>query len=273
MSLIKSISSFFGKKQDEQTVQSLTETLLMNDVSYGATQYFVERVKKNHNIEKEITQLLKKSEGKIEISTKPFIIFFYGINGSGKTSTIIKLTNILQKQGKSVLVAGCDTFRSAAPQQLASQLTKINCQTIIPQNEKTDPASIAFIASKKALEENFDVLIIDTAGRLHTNSNLMQELQKIHKVTLKNLPSSSHTNIAIMDATIGQNSISQINQFNAIIPISGIIITKMDTSAKGGAIVSIAHETKMKIYYLCNGTNIENISPFNAEDFSKAFLQ
>ena len=277
MSLFKSVKSLFKKEIDVEKSASLKNLLLTNDVSYNTTTFLIDKVKKSKEIDfdlqKEIFKILKDAQAPFECNTKPFVIFMYGINGSGKTTTILKLANILQNQGKKVLVAACDTFRSAAADQLETALLEISCPVIRSDSEKTEPAALAFNACKKTLEEDFDVLIIDTAGRLHTNTNLMAELAKIHKITLKNLPHSQHLNIAIMDATIGQNSISQIAKFNEIIPISGVIITKLDTSAKGGSLISVIQEMKKKVYFTCFGSKKEDIKPFNAEDFAKEFLE
>lgn len=278
MGLLSNIKSLFIKDViDDSAIQQLKELLLMHDVSYETTEYLVKKISKSKNptedLQKELLKILQIAETNFQCNSKPFVIFMYGVNGSGKTTTIVKLCNMLQKQDKKVLVAACDTFRAAASEQLSHSLQKINCPVIVQEKDKTDPASIAFIASKKTIEENFDVLIVDTAGRLHTNSNLMDELAKIHRVVLKNLPNAQYTNIAIMDSTIGQNSITQIKGFDAIIPISGVIVTKLDTSAKGGAMISIIHEMKKKIYFTCFGSDISNISPFNAEKFTNSFLE
>lgn len=277
MSLFKSVKSLFIKQEvNSELLHSLRELLLMSDVSYNVTEHLINKIQKSKDItaelQTEIVKILKKAETTFEVKTTPFVIFMYGVNGSGKTTTITKLVNILQKQNKKVLVAACDTFRAAAAEQLSHELAKINCEVVVAQNEKAQPSSVAFVASKKVVEENYDVLIVDTAGRLHTNTNLMAELEKIHKTTLKNLPNAEFLNIAIMDATIGQNSIMQIQQFNSVVPISGVIITKMDTSAKGGAILSVIHEMQKKVYFICKGRALEDISPFNAENFAKEFL-
>lgn len=277
MGLFKSVKLLFRKEIDFEKSASLKDLLLTYDVSYNTTTFLIDKVKKSKEIDsdlqKEIFKILKDAQAPFECNTKPFVIFMYGINGSGKTTTILKLANILQNKGKKVLVAACDTFRSAAADQLQTALLEISCPVIRGDSEKTEPAALAFNACKKTLEENFDVLIIDTAGRLHTNANLMAELAKIHKITLKNLPNSQHLNIAIMDATIGQNSISQIAKFNEIIPISGVIITKLDTSAKGGSLISVIHEMKKKVYFTCFGSKKDDIKPFNAEEFAKEFLE
>ena len=278
MSLLKSVKSLFTTKEvNPELLHSFRELLLMSDVSYNVTEFLVNKVQKSKNITEdlqvEIVKILQKAEAKFEVKTTPFVIFMYGVNGSGKTTTIAKLVNILQSQGKKVLVAACDTFRAAAAEQLSFELSKINCKVVVAENEKAQPSSVAFVASKKVVDDNYDVLIVDTAGRLHTNTNLMAELEKIHKTTIKNLPNAEFLNIAIMDATIGQNSIVQIQQFNSIIPISGVIITKMDTSAKGGAVISVIHEMQKKVYFICKGTGLADIIPFNAKAFAKEFLE
>ena len=278
MGLFKSVKSLFTKENDPNTLNNLKELLITYDVSYHTASFLIEKIKKSKNIDydlkEEIEKILKQAEIPFECKSKPFVIFMYGINGSGKTTTIVKLANLLQNQGKKVLVAGCDTFRSAAADQLEIALSEISCPIIRNNSDQPiEPASVAFNACKKVVEENFDILIIDTAGRLHTNTNLMAELQKIHKITLKNLPNCEYFNIAIMDATIGQNSIKQITKFNDSIPISGVIITKLDTSAKGGTLVSVIHEMKQKVFFECFGSKKEDIKPFSSKDFVKTFLE
>ncbi|MFT4967029.1 MAG: fused signal recognition particle receptor [Candidatus Deianiraeaceae bacterium] len=277
MGLLSGIKSLFAHKVDSNKVASLKELLLVSDVSYTTTEYLINKVHKSNNIaddlQKELKKILIQAEVKFECKSKPFVIFMYGINGSGKTTTILKIANLLQNQGKKVLVAACDTFRAAAANQLSQILNTIACECVCAETEKSDPASVAFIASKKVIEENYDVLIVDTAGRLHTNTNLMAELAKIHKVTLKNLPNAEHLNIVIMDATIGQNSLIQVQKFNEVVPISGAIITKLDTLAKGGAIVSVIHEMKTKVYFTCHGSKANAIKVFEAETFIEQFLE
>ncbi len=281
MGLLKSVKSLFKKEVDKEKLENLKELLLTYDVSYTTATFLIEKIKKSKEIttdlQREIEKILKEAETQFEFKStqvgKPFVIFMYGVNGSGKTTTILKLANLLQKQGQKVLVAACDTFRSAAADQLQTALSEIACPIIRTDSDKTEPAALAFNACRRTIDENFDVLIIDTAGRLHTNTNLMAELVKIHKVTLKSLPESEYANIAIMDATIGQNSISQITKFDEIIPISGVIITKLDTSAKGGALISVIHEMKKKVYFTCFGSKKEDIKQFNSSQFVKEFLE
>lgn len=276
MGLLRSIKSIFVKTDNNTRIDEITNLLLASDVSYATTRYIVEKIKNSNNIDNDLQKIvggiLSTAEVDLHITSKPFVVFMYGVNGSGKTTTIVKLVNMFQKQGKKVVVAACDTFRSAAADQLSVSLNKLNCSVITAEKENADPASVAFNASKKAVEENYDVLIIDTAGRLHTNTNLMSELQKIHKVTIKNLPSAGYVNIAIVDSTIGQNSLIQIQKFNEVIPISGVIITKLDTSSKGGALLSIIHEMKKKVYFVCYGRGFDEIKKFEAEAFTKDFI-
>lgn len=276
MSLFDNIKSFFAKEKREENVNAIQNMLILNDISYGTASFIASKAAKSKDsqssIREIITGIVKNAEAKIEYKTKPFVIFIFGINGSGKTTTIVKLANMLQKEGKKVLVAACDTFRSAASEQLSTALAKIDCPVQKAENEKADPSSIAFLASKRTVSEDFDILIVDTAGRLHTNTNLVSELVKIHTVTTKNLPNAGFVNIAIMDATIGQNSLLQIQKFNAALPISGIIITKLDTSAKGGALISVIHEMQKKVFFVCNGTGVEDIKPFDADSFTKEFI-
>jgi fused signal recognition particle receptor len=277
MKLFGNIKSFFLKNEDQaQNINEVQNLLIMNDMSYITASHIAKKVSSNKStaetLTKTILEIAKNAEVQLQYKTTQMVVFVMGINGSGKTTTIVKLANIMQKQGKKVLVAACDTFRSAASDQLATALSKINCPVQIAQHDKADPSSVAFVASKRTIEESFDVLIIDTAGRLHTNTNLVLELAKIHSVTKKNLPNAHFINIAIMDATIGQNSISQIQKFDSVVPISGVIITKMDTSAKGGALISIIHEMQKKVYFVCNGNGIDAIAKFNAEQFTQDFL-
>ena len=277
MKLLSGIKALFVKGEKyEQSANDVQNMLVMNDISYSTASHIAKKVASKKDVgaalQEAIVEIMKNAEINFEYKTNPMVVFVMGINGSGKTTTIVKLANMMQNQGKKVLVAACDTFRSAASDQLATALAKINCPVQEAQNAKADPSSVAFVAGKKVIDEGFDVLIIDTAGRLHTNTNLVLELAKIHSVAMKNLPNAHFVNIAIMDATIGQNSITQIQKFNSVLPISGVIITKLDTSAKGGALVSVIYEMQKKVYFVCNGNGINDIEIFNAEKFTKEFL-
>ncbi len=199
---------------------------------------------------------------------KPYVILMMGVNGSGKTTTIAKLAKLLQSQGLSVDIAACDTFRAAATEQLTIWAERLNCK-IFKSDVPRDPASVAFEAAQNSTS---DALIVDTAGRLHNNANLMNELLKIQNVLKKLNESAPHQTIITIDATIGQNSSTQVREFNKVCPISGLIITKMDGGSKGGTIVKIAEEFKIPILGVGIGESADDFKKFSVKEFLKDLM-
>lgn len=189
----------------------------------------------------------------------------------GKTTSIGKIANRLQKQGKKVMLAAADTFRAAAVEQLEIWSNRVNCE-IEKKAEGADPASVVFDAIKRAKEENIDVLICDTAGRLHNKKNLMDELSKINKIIDNNLPNSSKETLLVIDGTTGQNAISQVKAFTEICNITGIVLTKLDGTAKGGVVIGISNENKIPIKFIGIGEQIDDMEEFNSEEFINSII-
>lgn len=216
--------------------------------------------------------ILKNREAPLAIpeGTKPFVIMVTGVNGSGKTTTIAKIAHLLKSQGKSVIIASGDTFRAAAIEQLEHWAQKVGADFVKSQ-EGADPSAVAFDGLQAAIARN-DVLIIDTAGRLHTKENLMEELKKTKRVLDKKMEGAPHEILLVLDATIGQNAIEQTRQFNNALQITGIAMTKLDGSSKGGVIVGIANEFEIPIRYIGVGEDMDDLQPFVAENFVNALF-
>lgn len=202
---------------------------------------------------------------------KPFVVLMVGVNGSGKTTTIGKLAQQFHDQGKKVLLAAGDTFRAAAVEQLQLWGARTG-STVVAKGLNTDSAAVAFEAVTKAQEEGADIVLIDTAGRLHTKSNLMEELSKIARVIKKQIPEAPHAVILTLDATIGQNAIQQIEHFHAAIPLTGLVVTKLDGSARGGIVVALAEKFGLPIIAIGIGEGAQDMQPFAPEDFARALL-
>ena len=270
-------------KIDEELFEELTELLVMGDVGIQTAEQITDelRVKvKKEGIKdpKEITLLLQevvadmlRGDEELKITTKPSIILVIGVNGVGKTTTIGKLANNLKKQGKSVLLAAADTFRAAAVEQLEIWANRVGCD-IVKREEGVDPASVVYDAIKITKEKNADVLICDTAGRLHNKKYLMDELIKIKKVIDKELPDSSEEVLMVLDATTGQNAISQVQAFKETVDITGIVLTKLDGTAKGGIAVAIQSELDIPVKYIGVGETIDDLQKFDADAFVNALF-
>ncbi|MCL2648334.1 MAG: signal recognition particle-docking protein FtsY [Phycisphaerales bacterium] len=201
----------------------------------------------------------------------PTVILVSGINGAGKTTSIAKLGQYLKSQGKSVMVAACDTFRAAAVQQLTIWAERIDVP-IIKHQQNSDPAAVAFDACDAAVARNMDVLIIDTAGRLHTQDNLMRELSKIRRVIEKRIPTAPHEVLLVLDATTGQNAIRQAEEFMKAVQVTGIFLAKLDGTAKGGIVVAIRHQLNLPVKFVGLGEKPEDIEPFHPEAFVEALF-
>lgn len=277
---------FTHKKIDNQTLEELEEILIMSDIGVDSSKELIndirqQKLEKNAEINdikqiliNKICDILKKNEGKtlLDESKKPQVIIFNGVNGAGKTTTIGKIAHNLKNQHKKILIAACDTFRAGASSQLEIWAQRANCEIIMPIKEGEDPASVAFRALNHAKNNGYDILLIDTAGRLQNKQNLMDELKKINNVIKKIDPSAPHLNLLIIDATIGQNSYQQTEIFNKNIGIDGLIITKLDGSSKGGVVVAISKIFAKPIFAIGIGEKIEDLQEFNAEEFAKKLL-
>ena len=272
------------RKVDEELLDELEEALIMSDVGANTSATIInnlrERVKKENikdeqgvreALRKEIQEIFDATDNTLKLETKPAVILVVGVNGVGKTTSIGKIANRLKKDGKKVVVAAADTFRAAAVEQLEIWANRVGCD-IVKREEGVDPASVVYDAIKITKEKNADVLICDTAGRLHNKKYLMDELIKIKKVIDKELPDSSEEVLMVLDATTGQNAISQVQAFKETVDITGIVLTKLDGTAKGGAVIGIVNENKVPVKFIGVGEQVDDMEIFNSEDFVKALI-
>ena len=285
----KSIAvSIFGKKIiDEELLEDIESHLLLADIGVSATNQIIEDVKKRiafkelndvqalwETIKHSLNDILLPCDVKLDISKlgkKPFVILMVGVNGTGKTTTIGKLAHKFQKEGKSVMLAAGDTFRAAAVEQLKSWGDRNNIP-LIAQSTGADSSAVMYDAIQSACAKDVDVLIADTAGRLHTQKNLMQELEKIKRVLNKVMPDAPHETMIVLDAGIGQNALVQAEEFNKAMKLTGITITKLDGTAKGGMVFAIAKKLKLPIRYIGVGEGIEDLQEFHAHEFVDALV-
>lgn len=275
----------FTKKIDQEFYDELEMTLIAADVGYAASQQIIselkERVKKEKLedaselkslLKKILTELLQQIEKPlIHIETSPFVILVVGVNGAGKTTTIGKLTKLLLDEGKSVLIAAGDTFRAAAKEQLQVWGDRNNV-TVISQ-DTGDPSAVIFDAMQSAKAKDIDIVIADTAGRLPTQKHLIDELAKIKKVIQKFDVTAPHETILVLDANTGQNAINQIKVFNEAVSLTGLIMTKLDGTAKGGIVVAIAKEQPIPLRFIGIGEKIDDLKIFSAEDYAEGMLE
>lgn len=272
------------RKVDEELLEELEEALIMSDVGANTSVAIINnlrnRVKKDNlkdaeevkqALREEIQAIFDKTDKKLNLETKPSVILVVGVNGVGKTTSIGKIANRLRKDGKKVVVAAADTFRAAAVEQLEIWANRAGCE-IVKREEEVDPASVVYDAIKITKEKNADVLICDTAGRLHNKKYLMDELVKIKKVIDKELPDASEEVLMVLDATTGQNAIMQVQAFKETVDITGIILTKLDGTAKGGAVIGIVNENQVPVKFIGVGEQIDDMEIFNSEDFVKALI-
>jgi fused signal recognition particle receptor len=269
---------------DKDFLAALEERLYLADVGTGATTEIVDRVRQAF-LDKEITgdvetfvkaqlreMLTSENSGiRYQIGV-PTVIMVAGVNGSGKTTSIAKLANRLQQDGKRVMVAACDTFRAAAVEQLTIWSQRIGCE-IVKNQQGSDPASVAHDATEKARVRQFDVLIVDTAGRLHTQTHLMNELAKIHRVVSKQIEGAPHEVLLVLDATNGQNAIAQAENFKKTVQCTGIILAKLDGTAKGGSIFSIKQKLGLPVKFIGVGEKLEDMEPFDPEAYVEALFE
>ena len=272
------------RKVDEDFLDELEEILIMSDIGMDTSIKIIsslrERIKKEKiQDEEDVKQALREEMQKIldvtdiglHLNTKPSVILVVGVNGVGKTTSIGKMANRLAKDGKKVVVAAADTFRAAAVEQLEI-LAKRAGADIVKRDEGVDPASVVFDAIKKTKENGADVLIVDTAGRLHNKKYLMDELNKIQKVINKEMPDADKEVLLVIDGTTGQNAISQVKAFKQETDITGIVLTKLDGTAKGGVVIGIVEENKIPVKFIGVGEQIDDMEIFNSEDFVKAII-
>ena len=270
-------------KIDETLFEELEELLVMGDVgvhtSQRITQQLRERVKKEGVTDpSEIHRLLEETVAEIlsggqalKLATKPSVVLVIGVNGVGKTTTIGKLAHQLKSDGKKVVLAAADTFRAAAIDQLQIWAQRSGCD-IVKQSEGSDPAAVVFDAISSAKEKGMDVIICDTAGRLHNKKHLMDELAKISRIIDRELPDANKEILLVLDATTGQNAVNQAREFKNAAGITGIVLTKLDGTAKGGVVLAIREELDVPVKYIGVGEQIDDLQPFDADDFAKALF-
>ncbi|MES2489606.1 MAG: signal recognition particle-docking protein FtsY [Pseudomonadota bacterium] len=277
---------FSGDKLRDDAIEELESRLLMADAGIEATTWLIERLQSEVNAgrvknEKQLRAVLKKflvellapvsKPLTIPPFIKPYILFVAGVNGVGKTTTIGKLASRLKKEGKTVLLAAGDTFRAAAVQQLTTWAERADVP-ILSQGEGADSASVIFDAVQSAKSRGIDVVIADTAGRLHTQAHLMEELRKIKRVVQKHDPYAPHEVLMVVDATTGGNALTQALQFHEAIGLTGIAITKLDGTAKGGILLAIARRMALPVRFVGLGEGVEDLEPFDAEAYAEALI-
>jgi len=270
-------------KIDEDLLEELEEILIASDVGVKTASEIIERLRgeikdrrlSDGNQVKEVLQeiiceTIGNNEG-LNLKTTPSVILVIGVNGAGKTTSIGKLANILRKDKKTVTVAAADTFRAAAIEQLEVWTHRAGVD-IIKHQEGADPAAVVFDAIQSCKSKNTDVLIIDTAGRLHNKKNLMDELAKISRVINREIPDASVETLLVIDATTGQNAINQAREFKNAANITGIVLTKLDSSSKGGIVISVQRELNIPIKYICVGEKIDDLENFDGKEFARALF-
>ena len=272
------------RKVDEELLEELEEALIMSDMGVETSTQIIknlrEKIKKEkiedgeqvkEALREEIEKILEKCDNSLKLETKPSVILVVGVNGVGKTTSIGKMSARLARDGKKVIVAAADTFRAAAVEQLEIWAQRAGAE-VVKREEGVDPASVVFEAIRKTKESNADVLIIDTAGRLHNKKYLMDELNKIQKVVNKEMAEVSKEVLLVIDATTGQNAISQVKAFKETVDITGLVLTKLDGTAKGGVVIGIVAENKIPVKFIGVGEQIDDMEIFNSEEFVNAII-
>lgn len=291
--LAKTKNALFGRldqlfrgfsKVDEDMLEELEEVLITADVGVGPTEKIIdglrgkiraEKITEPEKVKAALEEILVSMIGDGEplvLDTKPSVILVIGVNGVGKTTSIAKIANLLKSEGKSVILAAADTFRAAAVDQLKIWADRVGVD-IISHGEGSDPAAVVFDAVNAAKSRHSDVLIIDTAGRLHNKKNLMDELAKINRVVDRELPGCSRETLLVLDATTGQNAVSQAKEFRNSAPLTGLVLTKLDGTAKGGIVFSIREELGIPVKFICVGEQVDDLQYFKAGEFVSALFE
>ena len=263
----------------------MEEALIMADIGVETSSYIIEelrdRVKHKHitdgNLVKEelksvIADILEEQDSQMHLDTQPSVVLVIGVNGVGKTTSIGKLATHYKAMGKKVILAAADTFRAAAIDQLDIWAKRSDCE-IIKHQENSDPAAVVFDACAAAKARGADILICDTAGRLHNKKNLMAELEKINRVISRELPDASRENLLVLDATTGQNAVSQAKLFSEAADLTGIVLTKLDGTAKGGIVIAISKEQNLPVKFIGVGEGVDDLQEFNSKDFARALFE
>ena len=275
---------FFGRRVDEALMEELEEVLILADLGVECTERVMtelrarvrdKKIEDSEDVRNELRDILKgilaESGGALKLDTKPSIVLVIGVNGVGKTTTIGKLAGNLTASGKSVLLAAGDTFRAAAAEQLTIWAQRANA-SIVARGEGADPASVIFDAIQAGKARGTDVIICDTAGRLHNKSNLMNELAKIDRIINRELPDADKEVLLVIDATTGQNGLIQANEFKNVAGVTGLVLTKLDGTAKGGIAIAIAASCGLPIRYVGVGEQMDDLMPFQADQFVDALI-
>ncbi len=279
--------ALLGQRQlDDQTVERLEEILVTADIgvqtAYQLLEGVTERVKRREvdkpekiiaHLKGMVKDMLSGVESPLRVGYgfEPFVVMVVGVNGSGKTTTIAKIAARHQDAGRKVLMVAGDTFRAAAVEQLEIWANRVGCP-IVKGKEKADPSSVAFEAMERALEEEVELVLVDTAGRLHTRVPLMEELKKVHRTLGKKINGAPHETLLVIDASMGQNAILQARTFNEAVPVTGVALTKLDGTSKGGVILGISNELKIPIRFVGVGEQMDDLRDFNAGDFAEALF-
>jgi len=270
-----------GQAPDEASLEEMADSLIAADVGVHTAEQLVERLRKRRpkapgdlrrELQEFLLEALQPAEQPLRIpDQRPFVILVVGVNGSGKTTTLAKIAHLMREEGKRVLVAAADTFRAAAIEQL-EQLGRQVGYDLVRQAPGADPAAVAFDAARAARAREVDVLLVDTAGRLHTKFNLMEELKKVRRVLAREIEGAPHEVLLVLDATIGQNALVQARTFVKEVGVTGLAVTKLDGTAKGGAVVPIVRELGLPLRYVGVGEGLEDLQPFRATEFVEALL-
>ncbi len=282
---IRDIFKTEGRLVDEGFLEELFAMLVKTDMGVQAARQIVEEVRNGFwsrkitmqevlaEIKNKLKELLRQPDEPIRMASQgPTVIMVCGVNGCGKTTTIAKLARMFQDQGRTVILGAADTFRAAAVEQLTIWAQRLGC-AIVTGQQGSDPASVAHRAVSQALQTGADVCIVDTAGRLQTQYNLMQELAKIHRVLGKQIPEAPHEVLLVLDATTGQNGISQAKHFTDAVRCTGIVLAKLDGTAKGGVVVAIRQQVGLPVKFVGVGQQPEDLAPFDADSFVEALLE
>jgi fused signal recognition particle receptor len=276
----------FGRKVDQRLVEELEEILLSADVGVPTTTILLDALREEVKtgkleegvqvfdvLKREVRGLLREESAGLQMApVPPTIILVVGVNGTGKTTSIAKLANMFREQGKSVLLGACDTFRAAANEQLQIWSDRVGVG-LVRHQAGADPAAVAYDSAEAALARKSDILIIDTAGRLHTKANLMKELSKIRNVIAKKMPGAPHETLLVLDATTGQNAIAQAKIFKEATDVTGLFVAKLDGTAKGGIVLAIKRELGIPVRFIGIGEKADDIEPFDAERFVEALFE
>ena len=278
------VRSWFGKKVDQDFLDHLEASLIKSDMGVKATERIIARVREAFAdktagedllafVKAELRDLLRDDRpGTLAVAaSKPSVYLIAGVNGSGKTTSIAKLAQQMKADGKTVLLAACDTFRAAAADQLGIWAGRAGTD-IVRGAPNADPASVAHDACDRALARGVDVLIVDTAGRLHTQTHLMRELEKVRNILVKKIPGAPHETLLVLDGTNGQNAIRQAEAFTKSVGCTGVILTKLDGTAKGGVVVAVKQTIDLPVKFLGVGEGIDDLQPFDAEAFVESLF-